>query len=126
MVPDLRLRCKQSGGKNGKRQVHSAVNTWNSAMLLCAVTEVYRRHRKTVLQNPKSECSLYTGGTWESVGKPGKQTRRKIVLTKSFNLRKSSISTGMEIVAGKTAVRRAERNAFRWGFQQALPIHVKS
>ena len=52
LVPDLRLRCNESGGKKGKRQVHSAVNTWNSTMLLCAVTEVYRRQRKTVLQNP--------------------------------------------------------------------------
>ena len=43
--------CTQSEEKRWKRQVHSAVNTWNSAMLLCAVTEVYRRQRKTVLQN---------------------------------------------------------------------------
>lgn len=44
--------CTQSEEKRWKRQVHSAVNTWNSAMLLCAVTEVYRRQRKTVVQQP--------------------------------------------------------------------------
>ena len=64
-IPTLRMmgiiacyNCTQSEEKRWKRQVHSAVKTWNSAMLLCGVTEVYRRQRKTVVQNPKSECRL--------------------------------------------------------------------
>lgn len=73
------------GGKKGKRQRYGDRNTWTGGILLCAVTEVYRRQRKPVVQNQKSECRLCTGGTWESFGKMGKQVRRKMVCYKTFN-----------------------------------------
>ncbi|WP_209391414.1 hypothetical protein, partial [Chryseobacterium sp. RR2-3-20] len=91
-IPKLRLmgiiacdNCMQSGWKKGKRQRYGDRNTWTGGILLCAVTEVYRRQRKPVVQNQKSECRLCTGGTWESFGKMGKQVRRKMVYYKTFN-----------------------------------------
>ena len=91
-IPKLRLmgiiacdNFTQSEGKRWKRQRYGDRNTWTGGILLCAVTEVYRRQRKPVVQNQKSECRLYTGGTWESFGKMGKQVRRKMVYYKTFN-----------------------------------------
>ena len=50
----------KSEEKQWKKQVHSAVKTWNCAMLLCAVTE------------PKTRLvRVLGGGTLESVGKTG-------------------------------------------------------
>ena len=83
----------QGSGKNRKRQVLSAVNTWNSAMLLCAVTEVYRRQVLTRVKGSGSECRLYTGGTWENGGKQGKQTRRKMVLDIRVKIREPRTKT---------------------------------
>ncbi|HCN12444.1 MAG TPA: hypothetical protein DIS75_08945 [Chryseobacterium sp.] len=58
-----------------------------------AVTEVYRRQRKPVVQQPKSECRLYTGGTWKSGGKTGRQTRRKMVLFNRVKIRERRYKT---------------------------------
>lgn len=50
----------KSEEKQWKKQVHNAVKTWNSGMLLCAVTE------------PKTRLvRVLGGGTWESVGETG-------------------------------------------------------
>jgi hypothetical protein len=54
------LTALKSEEKRWKRQVHSAVKTWNSAMLLCAVVFLYGRLVRA-----------YKNTTWESDGKTG-------------------------------------------------------
>ena len=115
-MPDLLFRDNRSGGKNGKKQRYGFVNTWNKDILLCAVTEVYRRQGLTRVKGSGSECRLYTGRTWISVGKPGKQTRRKMVLTETVNLRKSSLCPRIEKAVAKTVVWNTERKCFAWEF----------
>ena len=43
LVPNLRLRDNQSGGKKRQRQLYGGASARSNGILLCAVTEVYRR-----------------------------------------------------------------------------------
>jgi hypothetical protein len=61
-IPKLRMmgiiacdNCMQSGGKKWKRQRYGDRNTWTDGILLCAVTEVYRRQALRQAQGPGSE-----------------------------------------------------------------------
>lgn len=64
----------KSVGKEWKRQWCAFRLSSKDSTLLQAVTEL-----KTRL------CCVLSGGTWTSVGKPGKQTRRKMVLDETVN-----------------------------------------
>ena len=78
-----------TNGKKWQRQWCALRLGSGNGTRLCAVTEVYRRQALRQAQGSGSEWRLYTGGTWKSVGKMGKQNRRKMVGFDRLTHRKS-------------------------------------
>lgn len=112
-------------GRNGKDS-GVAHWTWKGDTRLCAVTEVYRRQRKAVVQQPKSEWRLYTGGTWEGVGKRGKHFAEKWCFASESGFENREPRRNCNRRWERQRYGGCEENALSGNFQHAPQTHYKS
>ena len=119
------MTALKSRGKEWKRQVHSAVNTWNSAMLLCAVTEVYRRQRNQLFSNRKMNVVYILEELGKALANRGNRLAGKWCLTSESRYENRDTRRNGNKRLQRQWYGILKENALLGNFQHAPQTHYK-